>query len=151
MGFFKRLRNDYDQAWLHAQQRRDAQQSLNTALALLVGKRVTMFTVDWRVGLSWTDPGAGQRIIIETPFTIGPPGDEKIVVPGEYGPSIARVITLLGETVTSASTDPEILDLRLAFSNGSQLIVVRNHPADTGPQEAEWEYWDGTGQGGVWF
>jgi hypothetical protein len=132
-----------------SENRNDTQRKLNAALAKLVGKRVTMFTIDWRVGLTWTDPGAGQSLIISTPFNVGPPGDEAVVIPGDYGPSIARVIGLLGETVSSAVTEQGILDLRIAFSNGIGITVVRSFPGWTGFFDIEWEYHDGPD--GLWL
>jgi hypothetical protein len=126
------------------------QADLNTALTLLVGKRLTLFEIDWRVSLMCTDPDAGQSIVLETPFTIGPPGDEQPVIPGDYGPSIARVISLLGETVTSATTEPSIFDLRLTFSTGTRLSVVRL-PSPGFVREIEWEYQDGSGPGGLYL
>jgi uncharacterized protein DUF6188 len=129
----------------------DDQRRLNEALALVVGKRVTLFMIDWSVGLSFTDPGAGQNFVIETPFTIGPPGDEAPVVPGEYGPSIARVIALLGETVTVATTDPTMLDLVIEFESGSRISVVRQPLGSGWAHEVEWEYRDGSGSKGLWI
>lgn len=122
---------------------KDDQRRLNTALALMVGKRLTLFEIDWRVGLHCTDPDAGQALIIETPFTIGPPGDEQLVIPGEYGPSIARIPALLGETVVSVVADPGVNDLRMTFSNGMHLAVVPDERTGF-PHTIEWEYHDGS-------
>jgi uncharacterized protein DUF6188 len=120
----------------------DFNTGLTQVLSSVVGQRVTLFRIDWRVELPFTDTAAGQSIIIETPFTIGQPGTENLVVPGEYGASIAEVIALPGERVTAVSTKPDIVQLRLSFSNGSDLAVIGDG----------WPQWEFAGPaGGPWI